>query len=70
MAHAAVNAPNWVESARQGFIIYGVFDFTSTFMYNGWTVGVAALDLCWGTALYAVVGKLLEVLRGKLRLSA
>lgn len=67
MAYAAVHAPNWKECARQGFIIYGVFDLTSTFMYDNWTAGVAALDMLWGTALYAVVGKLLELLRGRLR---
>ncbi len=33
-------AYTWAESMRLGFAIYGIFDFTSTYMYNGWTIKV------------------------------
>jgi hypothetical protein len=33
-------AYTWAESLRLGFAIYGIFDFTSTYMYDGWTIKV------------------------------
>ncbi len=33
-------AYTWAESMRLGFAIYGIFDFTSTYMYHGWTIKV------------------------------
>ena len=33
-------AYTWAESLRLGFAIYGIFDFTSTYMYHGWTIKV------------------------------
>eukprot|EP00884_Botryococcus_braunii_P018732 jgi/Botrbrau1/5542/Bobra.0023s0026.1 len=62
-------ASNWVEAAKLGFVIYSIFDFTSTFMYIGWTLPVAILDTLWGTSLFATVGALLQLLRGNLQLT-
>lgn len=39
-------AYTWAESMRLGFAIYGIFDFTSTYMYNGWTIKVSTTFFC------------------------
>ncbi len=67
MAYAVTDMANdWLEAAKQGFVIYSIFDFTSTFMYNGWTLPIAVLDTLWGTTLFGLVGALLQLLRGNL----
>lgn len=35
-------AYTWAESMRLGFAIYGIFDFTSTYMYDGWFIKVCS----------------------------
>ncbi|BDA45963.1 hypothetical protein COCOBI_08-0550 [Coccomyxa sp. Obi] len=59
-------AYTWAESMRLGFAIYGIFDFTSTYMYDGWTIKVAVLDTLWGTILFALTGLVLQLLRPRL----
>ena len=44
------------KGAQIGFVIYSVFDATSTFMYSAWTLKIAILDTVWGTLLYTILG--------------
>ncbi|KAK9830256.1 hypothetical protein WJX72_010629 [[Myrmecia] bisecta] len=48
--------------AALGFVIYSIFDFTSTYMYHGWTLKVALLDTLWGTTVFAATGAILDAL--------
>lgn len=50
-----------IKGAQIGFVIYGVFDFTSTFMFHAWSLKVAILDTLWGTFLYTIIATLLSV---------
>lgn len=50
------------EGARLGYVIYSIFDFTSTFMFHEWTLYVALLDTLWGTLLFTAIAALLQQL--------
>ncbi|KAK9803837.1 hypothetical protein WJX73_005833 [Symbiochloris irregularis] len=58
----ATMASGYAEGARLGFVLYVIFDFTSTFMYHAWTIKVALLDTVWGTLLFTLIGGLLNEL--------
>lgn len=69
MAYAAAfMSTTWRGAAQQGFVIYSILDFTCTYMFHGWTLGVAVLDTIWGTTVYGIVGKILEGVRSMQRL--
>ena len=51
----ATMTSGFADGARLGFVIYSIFDFTSTFMYHGWTLKVALLDTLWGTILFSLI---------------
>ena len=51
-----------LQMGRLGYVIYSIFDFTSTFMYHGWTMKVALLDTAWGTLLFTTIAALLKEL--------
>jgi uncharacterized membrane protein len=61
---ALVQASAWTAAshgAMVGLTAYATFDLTSLAVVKGWTVGLAVLDMAWGTALSgasAVVGYL------------
>lgn len=40
--------------AMVGLTAYATFDLTSLAIIKGWTVGLALLDMAWGTAMSAV----------------
>ena len=42
-----------VNGAVLGFTAYATFDLTNLAVIKGWTIGLAALDMAWGTALSA-----------------
>ena len=50
------------DGARLGYVIYSIFDFTSSFMYHGWTWKIALLDTLWGTILFTAIAALLKEL--------
>jgi uncharacterized membrane protein len=37
-----------------GLTAYATFDLTSLAIFQGWTVGLALMDMAWGTALSAI----------------
>lgn len=39
--------------AALGLLVYGVYDFTCLAIFRNWPVGMAFVDLLWGTFLYA-----------------
>jgi len=43
-------------AAETGFYIYSIYDFTNTFLFNGWSVPLALADTVWGTTVFAVSG--------------
>lgn len=53
---------NWADGTRLGYIIYSIFDFTSTFMYHRWTLKFALLDTAWGTLLFTIIAAVLKEL--------
>ena len=38
-----------------GMISYAIFDFTTHFMYEGWSIYVSIMDTLWGGLLCAIV---------------
>ena len=38
-----------------GMVSYAIFDFTSHFMYEGWSIYVSIMDTLWGGLLCAIV---------------
>lgn len=43
-------------SAETGFYIYSIYDFTNTFLFQGWSPALALADIVWGTSVFAVAG--------------
>lgn len=43
-------------SAEVGFYIYSIYDFTNTFLFQGWSPALALMDIAWGTSVFAVAG--------------
>lgn len=63
MSYALASMTNGpAEGARLGYVIYSIFDFTSTFMFHEWTLYVALLDTLWGTLLFTAIAALLQQL--------
>ncbi|KAK9837757.1 hypothetical protein WJX74_004390 [Apatococcus lobatus] len=60
---AAIIASTPWEAAQQGFVIYSVFDSTSTYIYHGWGYKIAILDTLWGTLLFTILGFIVQELR-------
>ena len=50
-------------AAEVGFFIYSVYDLTNTFLFTGWTPGLAAVDTLWGTLAFAVAGAAVGAVR-------
>ncbi len=44
-----------------GFVIYGIFDFTNMAIFENYTLNVAVIDTLWGSILFYVTTKLLNV---------
>lgn len=59
MTRGKTGAESALQGAQIGFVIYAVFDFTTTFMFHGWGLKVAVLDTIWGTLMYTLIGFLL-----------
>ena len=51
----AAMTDGWADGCRLGYLIYSIFDFTSTFMYHGWGLKIAILDTIWGTLLFTII---------------
>ena len=51
-------------AAEIGAYVYGVYDLTNCFLFNGWSVGLAALDIAWGTTAFALAGAAVGAVRG------
>ena len=43
-----------MNGALLGLTAYATFDLTNLAIINGWTLGLAALDMAWGTVLSAI----------------
>lgn len=41
--------------AALGLLVYGTYDLTNLALLKGWTPGISALDVAWGTFATAVV---------------
>ncbi len=41
--------------AALGFLVYGTYDLTNLALLKGWTPGISAMDIAWGTVLTAFV---------------
>ena len=41
-------------AALYGFLLYGVYNFTASAILSNWRMSVAALDVMWGTFVFAV----------------
>lgn len=44
-----------IQGAVFGLVVYGVFDFTTHFMFKGWDFNTTAKDVVWGTVLCSAV---------------
>jgi uncharacterized membrane protein len=42
------------DAAILGFVIYGVFEFTSISLFKNWSLITVLMDTTWGTILYAL----------------
>jgi len=42
------------EAALFGFVIYGVFEFTSISLFKNWSLLTVLMDTAWGTILFAL----------------
>jgi len=42
------------DAALLGFVIYGVFEFTSISLFKNWSIVTVLMDTTWGTILYAL----------------
>ena len=45
-----------------GFVVYGVYDLCMLLQFHNSSVGIACLDILWGTALFTGLTKLAEVM--------
>ena len=64
---AAILASTPFEAAQQGFVIYSVFDCTTTYAFHNWTYKYAILDICWGTLLFWILGLEVQEMRKRTR---
>lgn len=42
------------DAALLGFVIYGVFEFTSISLFKNWSLITVLMDTTWGTILYSL----------------
>ena len=42
------------DAAVLGFVIYGVYEFTSISLFKNWSLLTVIMDTTWGTILYAL----------------
>lgn len=42
------------EAALLGFVLYGVFEFTSISLFKNWSILTVLMDTSWGTILFAL----------------
>lgn len=42
------------DAAVLGFVIYGVYEFTSISLFKNWSLLTVLMDTTWGTILYAL----------------
>jgi len=48
---------HWLDAARIGLAVYGIFDFTSTYMWHAWSIKVRILYR-YHAAVLAILSKL------------
>lgn len=55
-SNASAAAAAAAAAAETGFYIYSIYDFTNTFLFEGWAVPLALADVAWGTGVFAAAG--------------